>query len=180
MVWSGRTGRLAQTAAKSAGAIACALLLTGMQGRLNNFDDRLLATHNRERDAMSVPPLRWNADLARDAQTWADHLAATGQFRHSPNLPDRPLEGENIWGGTVDNFSPEAMVNLWIAEKSVFKPGVFPANSTTGEVGDVSHYTQLVWRATREIGCGLGRNAREEILVCRYSAPGNVIGRNPV
>ena len=163
-----------------AGLVLCAGMLPAMQGLHTNLEDRLLASHNRERSLMGVPALQWDAKLATGAQSWADHLSATGKFEHSPNVPGRPLEGENIWGGTPGAYGPEAMVDLWIAEKANFTPGTFPANSTTGNVSDVSHYTQLVWRQTGAVGCGVATKGAEEILVCRYSRPGNIRGRAPL
>src|SRR3546814_625293 len=108
------------------------VVLTGAQPRLGGLDDRLLESHNRERALMGVAGLRWNEDLAQGAKAWADHLSVTGRFEHSPNIPGRPLEGENIWGGTPGAFRPEDMVGLWIKEKKFFVPGTFPANSSTG------------------------------------------------
>lgn len=161
--------------------LAAALtLLPGMQSRVSNLETRLLASHNYERAIMQAKPMRWNDELAQNAQEWADYLSRTGQFKHSPNAPGEPLEGENIWGGTPGAFSAESMVNLWIAEKKHFRKGTFPANSATGEVADVSHYTQLIWSETHSMGCGLSRVGAEEILVCRYSQPGNVIGEDPL
>lgn len=171
--------RFGKTTGKIAFLALAATLLTGAQPRLGTINDRLLDSHNRERALAGVPALRWNGDLAQRAQAWADHLAATGRFEHSPNVPGRPLEGENIWGGTPGAFRPESMVELWIAEKEYFVPGVFPRNSRTGRPQDVSHYTQLIWGRSGEVGCGLAQSDREEILVCRYSEPGNVRGRDP-
>jgi hypothetical protein len=71
------------------------------------------------------------------------------------------------------------MVGLWISEKRNFKKGVFPANSVTGKVADVGHYTQLVWRASGAVGCAITEGAAEDVLVCRYSAAGNVLGQIP-
>lgn len=165
--------------------LSCALLLAACPFLIGAVDaeipfaQRLLAEHNAERLRLGLPPLKWNAALAAGAKEWSDHLAATGKFEHSPDAPGTPPLGENIWGGTPHRFAPERMVQRWIAEKEHFKPGVFPANSRTGSVQDVSHYTQIVWRDTTEVGCSLSRGAREEILVCRYSAPGNVIGSRP-
>lgn len=159
--------------------VAAAVLLPGAQPRLAGLDGRLLDSHNRERALAGVPALRWNPQLAEGAQAWADHLSLTGKFEHSPNLPGRRPEGENIWGGTAGAFRPESMVNLWIAEKEYFVPGVFPANSRTGRAEDVAHYTQVIWGQSLEVGCGLSQQGHEEILVCRYSAPGNIRGRDP-
>jgi len=167
-------------AVKIAILAAVALVTTGAQSRLGALDDRLLASHNSERALMGVPALRWNEELADGAQAWADHLSATGRFEHSPNVPGKPLEGENIWGGTPGAFRPEDMIGLWLKEKAYFTPGTFPLNSTTGRPEDVSHYTQLIWSRSGEVGCGISDLGREEILVCRYSEPGNVRGYDPL
>lgn len=166
--------------AKLAMLAAVVTLLTGMQGRNTDFENRILSTHNRERHALGLPQLKWDAGLAQGAKVWADHLAVTGKFEHSPNIAGQPLEGENIWGGTTGAYFPEDMVGLWIAEKAYFTKGVFPENSKTGHVQDVSHYTQLVWRRTGSVGCAIGKGEQEEILVCRYSEPGNRRGIDPI
>lgn len=163
------------------GAVTCAApLLMGGTGLSNNLEARLLAAHNRERSSAEVTPLRWSDHLAGSAQAWADHLRRTGRFEHYPDDPaDRNPQGENLWAGTTGHYAPEAMVGLWIAEKKHFQPGTFPSNSRTGNVADVGHYTQLMWRRSSHVGCALARGSREDILVCRYSAGGNVIGQVP-
>lgn len=158
--------------------LACAgPLLIGSLGPRTNFDDRLLAAHNRERLSVAVPPLRWDTQLAAGAADWADHLSRQGKFEHSPDDPAREPEGENIWGGAPGRFLPESMVALWIAEKQHYKPGTFPANSRSGRVQDVSHYTQLIWRRTTHVGCSARNSGPEEVLVCRYRTAGNVYGQ---
>ncbi|HEY2010383.1 MAG TPA: CAP domain-containing protein [Rhizomicrobium sp.] len=134
--------------------------------------------HNGERLELGLPPLNWNDALAQSAQQWADHLAATGRFEHAPENRDAP-QGENLWEGSKGYFSPEAMVDAWIREKRFFRPGIFPNNSTTGRVEDVGHYTQLVWRATHEVGCAEASSGSDDILVCRYAEAGNYIGDRP-
>lgn len=165
------------------GAILLAVsapLLQGNIGRIDNLADRTLAAHNRERAALGIAPLAWDEGLAHDAAKWADHLTRVGQLVHSPDEPlDPDPEGENLWAGTRDHYSVEAMVGLWAAEKANYKPGVFPANSTTGDLEDVGHYTQLVWRSTRKVGCAIAQGADDEFMVCRYSEGGNVIGERP-
>ena len=143
-----------------------------------SFDQRILAAHNWERMRLGLEPLSWNDALAGSAKAWADHLAATGRFEHAPEDGQAP-EGENLWAGTRGYYSPEEMVEAWTREKRFFRPGLFPDNSTTGEVEDVGHYTQMVWRATTQIGCAKATGTREDILVCRYSEAGNYIGERP-
>ena len=166
-------------------AVAIALLfaspvLQGGLGPRQNFDERLLAAHNRERASIGAAPLKWDPVLARSARDWARHLARTGHFEHSPNSPWSDPEGENLWAGTVGYYQPESMVGLWAAEKRDYKAGVFPNNSRSGRVENVSHYTQLVWSKTGAVGCALEQGAVEDVLVCRYSQAGNVLGERPI
>jgi len=156
-------------------ALACAPLLVSANGLSSGFETRILAAHNRERDSLNIEPLRWNAGLAASAQVWADHLAATGSFEHAPERADAP-QGENLWAGTKSAFALESRVGAWIREKKYFKQGRFPQNSTTGRIEDVGHYTQLIWRDTRDVGCAEATGKEEDVLVCRYSSAGNYVG----
>jgi hypothetical protein len=168
---------LAYSAARLAMLLAATPLLIGGLGPRTNFNERLLAAQNRERSVVAVPPLAWDDQLAKGAATWAKHLSRTGRFEHSPDRPGAEPQGENIWGGTPGHYLPENMVGLWAAEKRAFKPGVFPNNSRTSRIEDVSHYTQLIWRRTTHVGCATSAAGSEEILVCRYRTAGNVIGQ---
>lgn len=158
--------------------LAVAPALVGATGLDSNFADRVLAAQNRERVALGVAPLAWSDRLATDAQAWADHLARSGAFEHARQNPRAP-QGENLWAGTRGYYTIEAMVDGWVREKRHFRPGRFPDNSDTGRVEDVGHYTQLMWRDTRQVGCALATGARADVLVCRYSAAGNYIGETP-
>ena len=155
-------------------------LISGV-GPRQNFEERLLAAHNRERDAIGASPLKWDPVLARSARDWAQYLARSGKFEHSPDSPwYTDPEGENLWAGTVGYYQPESMVGLWTAEKRDFKQGVFPNNSRDGRVENVSHYTQLIWARTGAVGCALVPGKREDVLVCRYTQAGNVLGERPL
>ena len=158
--------------------LASPLLVGGTTVRAD-FNQRLLAAHNAERAAIGVPALAWNPALAADARVWADELAATGRFEHSSDEAGKEPQGENLWAGTPRAYSPEAMVKLWLAEKRDYQPGVFPANSRSGDVENVGHYTQVIWRASRQVGCATAVGKDEEFLVCRYSEAGNVVGQRP-
>jgi hypothetical protein len=168
------------------GMVAAALmsawpLLAGGIDRNSAFAERILACHNRERAALNIHSLFWDEGLARDAQAWADHLARTGRLEHSPETPaGMSGAGENLWAGTAGAYSPEEMVGHWVEEKRDYTPGVFPAVSRSGDFSAVGHYTQLIWRRTARVGCGLGHGADEDVLVCRYQAAGNVVGERPI
>ena len=131
-----------------------------------NITQEVLDAHNRYRSEVNVSALKWSDALANSAQQWANHLAANGIFEHSDNQE----VGENIWKGTSGNHSVTQMVDSWGAEKKFFTPGVFP-NVTTG--GEVSHYTQMIWRNTTEVGCAVATDDSDDYLVCQYSPSGN-------
>ena len=138
------------------------------------FADRVLRTHNEERAALGIPPLRWNASLAANAARWAAHLATLQVLEHDDSLE---VEGENLWRGSGGGaYTPEDMVLLWIDEKAAFKNGVFPDVSVSGQWQDVGHYTQVVWRSTGQVGCALDEAGEDEVLVCRYMDGGNFEG----
>lgn len=138
--------------------------------------DAWLAAHNEERTEFGAPPLRWSEELAAEARVWALTLANDEQMRHS-SVEERGGRGENLWMGTAGYYTPEQMIGHFADEKRHFTTGRFPEVSTTGDWGDVGHYTQLVWPATREVGCATARGARFDFLVCRYWPAGNVMGQ---
>ena len=157
---------------------ATAPLLGASIDREAHVETRLLAAHNRERAEIGVPALEWDARLAADAANWAQALAETNSFEHSRADPTDPdVQGENLWAGTRGAWAPEEMVGLWISEKRDYRAGIFPAVSRSGQLERVGHYTQVIWRDTRKVGCAIARGAEEDILVCRYSTGGNVIGQ---
>ena len=136
--------------------------------------DEILAAHNSYRKEVGVRPLTWSDDLASHAQEWADYLASLGgeELSHSENTD----EGENLWRGTQGRFTNTQMVDSWGEEKENFVEGTFPNVSSTGNSDDVGHYTQVVWRNTKEVGCAIASAGGNDILVCRYSPPGNFEG----
>jgi hypothetical protein len=140
------------------------------------FPVRILAAHNAERARAGVPPLIWDNDLGTAAAAYAQQMALTSRFEHS-NRQARRGTGENLWMGSHGVFSVETMVGGWASEKQWFRPGVFPANSRTGNWEDVGHYTQMIWPTTTRIGCALASTARVDYLVCRYAGAGNIDGR---
>jgi len=138
---------------------------------LTEDQQAILDTHNRLRAEVNVPPLRWSPELSAYAQEWANELSRTNSFNHSPGN-SRSGAGENIAAGS----SVRLMLSLWANEKDDY-------NDSTGicRSGRVcGHYTQMVWRNTTEIGCGIASHRTYGgVLVCNYSPPGNYVGQRP-
>jgi len=131
----------------------------------------ILAAHNRYRREVGVRGLVWSESIAASARKWAEYLAATGSFKHSSSG-----YGENIWSGTTGSFSQTSMVDRWGGEQQNFVTGSSFPNVCRGRCG---HYTQIIWRNTTAIGCGLATGGKRDYLVCQYDPPGNYRGRKP-
>lgn len=144
--------------------------------RARNSWAEFLEAHNRERAAAGVQPLAWDPSLSEAALVYARGLSAAGTLRHSPR-DSRPGQGENLWMGTRGAFSPSQMVGSWASEKRFFRPGIFPAVSTTGNWADAGHYSQMIWPTTTRLGCAISSSAGADFLVCRYAPAGNIDGR---
>lgn len=143
---------------------------------LVNFDQRMLALHNRERAKFRAAPMTWDIALARAAASYGPALARLSRLAHSP-YSSRTGQGENLFMGTRGAYQPEDMIASWTEEKSLFRPGVFPNVSRSNVGRDVAHYTQMIWPTTIRVGCALHRSRKWDYLICRYSPPGNVVGR---
>ncbi len=142
----------------------------------STFISPILQYHNSLRSALQLPALTWSPQLASEALAWAKHLADIDKGQHDQDIVGK--EGENLWWGTANAFSFGDMVGAWIAEKKSFREGLFP-DCRANRTAVVGHYTQIVWRDTRSVGCALVGNGRNDYLVCRYSPVGNIIGQKP-
>ena len=162
-------------AAGSSGGSTASNNIGNVQGV--DLANSILTVHNQERAAVGVPPLVWSDELATGARTWAEHLATTGEFAHDPNRLNNV--GENIAGFNPSKgvSAPGEGQSLWVDEKKNWHGGVLtPENwSATG------HYTQMVWKDTKQIGCATasGDGHPFSILVCRYNPAGNFMGQAP-
>ena len=129
----------------------------------------MMAAQNAARAKVRVPPLAWSETLARSAQEWADTLIAERRFAHRP----KSKYGENMYETRGGQTRPPKVVDRWVAEAANYD---YKSNKCKGVCG---HYTQVVWRGTKEVGCAVARQGDREVWVCEYSPPGNYVGQRP-
>jgi uncharacterized protein YkwD len=123
----------------------------------------MLAAHNAYRSKHCVPGLGWSAQIAASAQQWASRCS----FSHQQGSG----YGENLaWGTNLQAAQAAAMWYNEAAKYNYAKPGF------SGQTG---HFTQVVWRSSRQVGCGMAVCNRQNYWVCRYSPPGNITGQFP-
>ena len=138
-------------------------------GQTGSLERDMLAAHNAVRERLKLKPLVWSEDVAAWAQQWADTLLAEGRFEHRPRNP----YGENLFLITNTSYLPIQVVNEWAGEVRFYD---HRSNKCTGMCG---HYTQIVWKSTRELGCGVARTRASEVWVCNYNPRGNIVGERP-
>jgi hypothetical protein len=128
---------------------------------------RILDAHNRRRAEHCAPPLAWSPEVAAAAQRWADALGSRGcALEHSSGQL-----GENLASGSAAIMGPERAVDMWLEERARYDFGRGGFSMATG------HFTQLVWRSSRLLGCGVASCGAVRVWVCNYDPPGNVEGQ---
>jgi pathogenesis-related protein 1 len=158
----------------------CVLLIVGIVSaqssrhpaspkRLPPIAQQMLAAHNSVRARLGLPPLSWSDELAQYARKWANTLIGSGEFSHSGSS----RYGENLFEIAGGSATADDVVSAWASEARNYN---YRKNTCSGRCG---HYTQIVWRDTKLLGCGVARNRTREVWVCNYEPPGNIVGERP-
>ena len=135
-----------------------------------------LYEHNYLRNLHGVSPLVLNEELNEIAQNYANKLAKERKFNHS-NRKDRELKdkkgqwvGENLYGmlssSNLDYVCGD-MTRAWYDEIKNY-------NFKTGQSTEViSHFTQVIWKNSKEVGFGIAFSGNLLISVANYFPGGN-------
>jgi pathogenesis-related protein 1 len=146
--------------------------------KLSSDYQQVLDHHNKTRKMVNVPPLAYSPSLSAYAQQWAEYLANRGsRIFHSDCVhPDGRSLGENIfWGSDSDSYSLLDASKSWYEEKQQYRYG--PISNFSDGTG---HYTQMVWKETKEMGLGVAYTKKGGIIVvASYYPAGNFIGQLP-
>lgn len=127
----------------------------------------MLEGHNLYRRELRLRDLVWDCRLAGNAQQWANKRV-TEHDEFSPF-------GESIFVATSSTIPIAAAIAGWVGEKPNWNNQT--ARCAAGKA--CTHYTQMVWRTTTKIGCGVIRNGPgkwKTFLVCNYEQAGNTGG----
>lgn len=136
----------------------------------SSFEQAVLGEHNRLRARHSAQPLKLNPAISRYAQEWANNLAARNTMQHRSNNK----YGENLYASFGrSTIAGEDAVKSWYDEIKYYKFG----QPSPGNFSQVGHFTQVVWKESRELGVGMARNGNNIYVVCNYDPPGNFTGK---
>ena len=125
--------------------------------------------HNQKRIYHGSPSLSLSENLNKLAQEYAEALAKKGKFFN--NVYENIFLGENIYIYKGKDFDVENMCNSWYEENKNYNKNLSKYQKNT------SHFTQMIWKETTEVGFGFKRKGKKNIGVALYYPPGNEFGK---
>ena len=136
---------------------------------LDTYRKRALEKHNELRKKHGAPDLILKKELNEKAQDYAEKiLNYEGQKVFPFNIYKDSFLGENILISKKED--PEKICMKWYDENKKYD---FSLNKYQN---DTLHFTQVVWKATKEIGFGFCFNNDNFSSVALYYPCGNVLG----
>ena len=95
-------------------------------------------------------------------------MQSTGVFAHDDNRGEGV--GENLYYAKSGSGERELAIQTTdVATRSWYEKEEFMFTYAGEYVSGTGHFTQVVWAATCDVGCGRSEN----YVVCRYYAAGN-------
>lgn len=139
---------------------------------INEFYKDALDKHNYYRRVHHVGPLTINNSLCRIAESYSRILAySIRSLVHSKNKYNREPIGENLYYCKGKEPTGSHVTSNWYEEIQEHD-----FNSEWGNV-NTGHFTQVVWKGTKEVGFGVTKNENGQyFVVANYFPAGNVIG----
>ncbi|XP_015755316.1 PREDICTED: Golgi-associated plant pathogenesis-related protein 1-like isoform X2 [Acropora digitifera] len=125
-----------------------------------------LEWHNYYRRIHQVANVTWSDNLWLQAKTWAEYLAKENKFQHDPKQPG------NLFLSPGQPIDPCATaVKYFYMEEKYYNYSNPHFSLRTG------HFTQVVWKSTKQIGAvSKRRKDGKTVVVVRYHPPGNFGG----
>lgn len=109
-----------------------------------------LSEHNKYRARHGCPPLYYDRTLEQFAMKRAEYMAKTDIFAHPNNLPF----GENLYWRSGRSATCPAALRMWYNEDRLYNYERGSFSPATG------HFTQMIWKGTRYVGCASARSSR--------------------
>ena len=140
---------------------------------LETVRSQMLTRHNYYRAQHQVNDLTRVAAIESIAQNYSNYLVTLGYLVHSSNAYSGQY-GENLyWGPKNSNIGIDSTDSWYneVVDYDFNEPGF---TSGTG------HFTQLVWKGSQQLGCGVACGSNNYCFVtCNYYPPGNYLGQFP-
>ena len=137
----------------------------------------ILKNHNYHRKRHQVQNLARNSEIEKIAQEYSKEQAKNDQMEHSSNTyKNKPL-GENLyscWSSSSASVNGTRASESWYSEVKSYD------FNNPGYKKGIGHFTQLVWKDSKEIGCGAACSSTNNCYVtCNYYPAGNYLDSFP-
>jgi uncharacterized protein YkwD len=149
------------------------LALTDLKAATSQQKQDFLDMHNMYRCMHGVPPVTWSNAVADNAQKYVHGMTRMKHAQSYKITPPAGPAGENLAMGSA-GMSAKRATEMWYAEVS--NCGPFPG-CKDGSRGVTGHFTPIVWKGVKEIGCGFSADGR--FVICRYKAGDRLSSATP-
>jgi uncharacterized protein YkwD len=136
----------------------------------SQFELEALEAHNKYRTKHHVPPLNLNKELCKIAQSYAEKLLQNNSMDYSFGKFKGNDMGENIFKCQGTEATGEMATNDWYNE-------VKSHNFKKDFQKNTGHFTQIIWKDTKEVGFGKASRGNTYYVVANYYPPGNFLGQ---
>ena len=131
----------------------------------------LLNRHNLYRSKHQVPNLQRLSSLERIAQSYSQKLVSLGYLVHSSNTLNGEYIGENLYMGYNAGYLGTSPVDSWYEEIKDY------SFARSDYIKGTGHFTQVVWKNSKQLGCGVACGSNDYCYVtCNYYPGGNYLG----
>ncbi|KAJ9492165.1 hypothetical protein VN97_g1067 [Penicillium thymicola] len=176
------TAAPAATSVATSSATSTTAAATGAPNAANSYQKSILHYHNLHRSDHSASGLTWSGDLAGAAHT----LASRCEYGHDTSIPSASGDyGQNIAYGYDEDLVGEKIISemMYTDEAPYFASLYGEANPDQTNFEKWGHFTQIVWKATTQVGCATvscsdlkNVGGAAPYTVCNYGSPGNYAG----
>ncbi|KAK2593942.1 hypothetical protein QQS21_008349 [Conoideocrella luteorostrata] len=156
---------------------------------LGDYESTILEKHNLHRKNHSASALEWDDTLAQYAANTAngcvfEHDMKQGGGGYGQNLASQGSSGN------IDNLkvksAAQGVTDMWYNGEAGNYNSFYGMSNPPSNVplGDFGHFTQLVWKSSKKVGCATVKCPGGSVLslpawytVCNYQPPGNYGGQ---
>ncbi|CEJ80022.1 hypothetical protein VHEMI00229 [[Torrubiella] hemipterigena] len=129
--------------------------------QMEDFKKEMIMGHSWYRKQHSASEVIWSDEVASAAQDWANQCSMS----HKGNNK----YGENLAWGSLKNWAHPQ--NMWGSERTKYNW------ANPGFSGATGHFTQMVWKKSTHLGCGVKKCSNTNTyVVCQYDPKGNIMG----
>ena len=152
--------------------ISLLVAINGVTLDLEAVRNDMLSRHNYYRAQHQVSDLTRVAAIESIAQNYSEYLVTLNTLKHSNNTYLGNALGENLyWGYGFSTIGTQA-TDAWYEEVSDYD------FSNPGYKSGIGHFTQLVWKDSQQLGCGVGCGSNNYCFVtCNYYPAGNYLNQ---